>query len=233
METNKVRFPDAPLIWLKDLVAYVNANIIPEKSDAVFSNKPDTYPLSLITKAVRTTFEKVIKSAGMQNVQLFYEGTLLLMTKNMANGLSEIGCKIFLQLLAQMYPEITCANIEKHISLRNSYQNKKPIGLSLLWVLSQGGKKNLNVGLKLWHEVMAPMLESRNYAQYVMKILNELLDVHKNVNSLSTDMYRNIIDDLCSGKINIPISLGKEINHSLETLRVSINNNCNIDKYNL
>ncbi|KAK0088175.1 hypothetical protein PV325_012842 [Microctonus aethiopoides] len=219
LETNKVRFPDAPLIWLKDLVAYVNANIIPEKSDAVFSNKPDTYPLSLITKAVRTTFEKVIKSAGMQNVQLFYEGTLLLMTKNMANGLSEIGCKIFLQLLAQMYPEITCANVEKHISLRNSYQNKKPIGLSLLWVLSQGGKKNLDVGLKLWHEVMAPMLESRNYAQYVMKILNEILDAHKNVNSLSTDMYRNIIDDLCSGKINIPTSLGKEINHSLETLR--------------
>ncbi|XP_074113094.1 transmembrane protein 214 [Cotesia typhae] len=223
IETNRVKFPDAPLIWLKDLVAYLNGNIS-EKEEITPATKPDTYPLSLITKAVRTSFEKVIKSVGIQTAQLFYENTLLLMAKNMAFGSSSIGCKIFIQLLAYMHPEITCANIEKLISLRNSYQNKKSIGLAILWALGQGGKKNLTVGLTLWHEVMASMLESRNYAYHVTKILREMFTIHsKNINnSLTTDMYLNIVDDFCSGKINIHTSLSKEISSCLQFLRETV-----------
>ncbi|XP_034950381.1 transmembrane protein 214-A [Chelonus insularis] len=201
LETNRTRFPDAPLIWLKDLVSFLNSNISTDKKDIALS---ETY-LHLIPAAVRVIFEKIIKSAGQQNIQIFYEGTLLLMAKNMAFGLSSVGCRIFLQLLAQMYPEMTCMNIDKHIILRNSYQNKKNIGLAILWALSQSGKKNLAVGLTLWHEVMAPMLESRNYSHYVMKILEELLNSHvyNNVNNCTTEMYIQIVDDLVSGKIAI------------------------------
>ncbi|XP_014296425.1 transmembrane protein 214-A [Microplitis demolitor] len=230
IETNRVKFPDAPLIWLKDLVSYLNANIS-EKEEITPATKPDTYPLSLVTKAVRSSFEKVIKSAGIQTAQLFYENTLLLMAKNMAFGSSDIGCKIFIQLLGNMYPDMTCSNIEKLTSLRNSYQNKKSIGLAILWALSQGGKKNLTVGLTLWHEVMASMLESRNYAYHVTKILKELFNIHsKNIsNNLTADMYLNIVDDFCSGKINIHASLSKEISNCLQLLRDTIIHSDKID----
>lgn len=221
LETNRIRFPDAPLIWLKDLVAYVNATIPQEKSDPTFQSSPETYPLSLISKPIRAIFEKVIKSGGPQNIQLFYEGTLLLMVKNMSNESPDMGSKIFLQLLAQMYPEITTLNIEKHITLRNSYQNKKNIGLALLWALSQGAKKDLGVGLTVWHEVMAPMLESRIYASHVMKILKKTLSACKNVNSLSQYLFLAIVEDLYSGKINISNAVEKEIRECGELLKVS------------
>ncbi|XP_063977135.1 transmembrane protein 214 [Diachasmimorpha longicaudata] len=219
LETNRTRFPDAPLIWLKDLVAYVNATVSQEKSPSTVQAISDTHPLSLIPKSIRTIFEKVIKSVGLQNIQMFYEGTLHLMVKNMSNDSPDMGSKIFLQLLGQMYPEITMSNIEKHIGLRNSYQNKKLIGFSLLWALSQPGYKNLGVGLTLWHEVMAPMLESKTYANYVMQILKNTLSTHTNSNNLTQPMFIQIFDDLYSGKINISTSVEREIRECGELLK--------------
>ncbi|XP_011310614.1 transmembrane protein 214-A [Fopius arisanus] len=229
LETNRMRFPEAPLIWLKDLVAYVNRTITQDNPDFIFQSTSDTYPLSLIPKSIRTIFERVIKGAGAQNVQLFYEGTLLLMVKNMSNESPDMGSKIFLQLLAQIYPEITALNIEKHISLRNSYQNKKSIGFALLWALSQGGKKNPGVGLALWHEVMAPMLESRIYASYVLKILRKILANCKNPNNLTQQMLLEIIEDLYSGKINISNAVEKEIEECGELLKVAAMESNQID----
>lgn len=51
-------------------------------------------------------------------------------------------------MLAHEYPEFCIASIPKSVSLRNSYQNRPPIGLSLLWTLGQGGYKDFAVGLK-------------------------------------------------------------------------------------
>lgn len=221
LENDKTKFPDAPLIWLKDLVSYLDAKVPAEKDDPAFQSKPDTYPLSLVSKAIRLTLEKTIKLAGPQNAQLCWEGTLTTMVRNISNGSPDIGCKIFLQLLAQTNPEMTISNIPKLASLRNSYQNKKPIGLSLLWAFAQSGKKNPVVGLTIWHEIMAPMLESRSYAAYVVKVLKELLSVTKNVNNLTTEIFFNILDDMYSGKINVPSSLENEISACMQNLRVS------------
>lgn len=56
-----------------------------------------------------------------------------------------------LQLLAFQNPKITIANIQKVTTLRNSYQNRQPVLLAILWALGQGGMKDLQTGLKGWY----------------------------------------------------------------------------------
>ncbi|KAG7200304.1 hypothetical protein KM043_017769 [Ampulex compressa] len=228
LATGQARFPEAPLIWLKDLAAFLNVKIAIDKEDAVFSGKPQDYPLSIVPKTIYATLEKAIDMAGQQTAQIFYENTLTTMATDMVKGVPVVGHKIFLQLLAHLNSELTAANIPKLISLRNSYQNRKAVGLSLLWALSQGGRKNLAVGLKVWHEVMSPLLETKSYAGYVVQILNDLVFGHENANDLTPDLYLSIVEDMYSGKLNIPAMVGREIIVSIEKLRSILFKNKNI-----
>ncbi|XP_029659643.1 transmembrane protein 214-A-like [Formica exsecta] len=221
LTTAQIRFPEAPLLWLKELDAFLNIKIPISKEDTIFSGKPKDYPLSLVPKAISSIFEQAVEMAGQQTIQIFYENTLTAMATDMVKGIPVIGHKIFLQLLAHLNPEMTAANISKLISVRNSYENRKNIGLSLLWAWSQAGKKNLAVGLKIWHEIMSPMLETKSYSSYVVQILNDLVFGHNNVHDLSLDLYLDIIMDTYSQRFqNIqPANLGKEISMSIDKLR--------------
>ncbi|XP_043669609.1 transmembrane protein 214-A [Vespula pensylvanica] len=229
LTTGRLQYPDAPLIWLKNLVAYLNIKIPIEKEDAIFSGKPKDYPLSIVPKSISSTMERAVTMAGQQTTQLFYEITLTTMATDIAKGTAVVGHKIFLQLLARVNPEMTIANISKLISVRNSYQNRKAIGLSLLWALSQAGEKDLAIGLKVWHEVMSPLLITKSYASYVVQILNDLVFGHEDVQDLSPDLYLNIIEDTYFGKFNIPLTVGKEIDISIEKLRSILFKNKNIN----
>ncbi|XP_015436435.1 PREDICTED: transmembrane protein 214-A [Dufourea novaeangliae] len=229
LTNDQIRFPEAPLIWLKDLAAYLNLKIPLDKEDTIFSGKPKDYPLSIVPKPISSILEKAIQMAGEQTSQLFYENTLTAMATDMVKGSPVVGHKVLLQLLARINPEMTIANIGKLITVRNSYQNRKTIGLSLLWALSQAGRKNLSVGLKMWHEVMSPMLEAKNYSSYVSQIFSDLVFEHENVSDLKPELYLDIIDDTCSGKLNIPAIVGREVNNSIERLRLILFQNKNIN----
>ncbi|XP_060814632.1 transmembrane protein 214-A [Bombus pascuorum] len=226
--SSQTKFPEAPLIWLKDLAAFLNMKIPVDKEDAVFSGKPKDYPLSIVPKTISSILEKAIDIVGKQTAQLFYENTLTTMATDMVKGSPAVGHKIFLQLLARINPEMTIANISKLIGVKNSYQNRKNIGLSLLWAISQAGRKNLIVGLKVWHEVMSPMLETKSYCSYVAQILNDLVFGHDICYDLKPELYLDIIKDTYSGKFNIPVSVSREINNSIEKLRSILFKNKNI-----
>lgn len=58
------------------------------------------------------------------------------------------GHRILLQMLAQDHPEFCTASVQKSASLLNSYQNRPPIGLTLLWAFGQGGQSDFAVGMK-------------------------------------------------------------------------------------
>lgn len=205
---------------MKDLAAFLNIKIPVDKEDVIFSGKSKDYPLSIVPKSISSVLEKAIDMAGKQTVQLFYENTLTTMATDMVKGSPVLGHKIFLQLLAYINPEMTISNISKLIRIKNSYQNRKNIGLSLLWAISQAGRKNLAVGLKVWHEVMSPMLEIKSYCSYVAQILNNLVFGHETFHDLKPELYLDIVEDICSGKFNVSASIGREINNSIEKLRV-------------
>lgn len=117
-------------------------------NDPVFSNKPDGYPLSAVPSTIKQVMEKAVEKAGKSAIQIFHDVSLIAMTNDMSKGHPALGHKLWLQLLAFNNPHITVANLGKHYDLRTSYQNRQPIGLSLLWALGQGGIKDFNSGLK-------------------------------------------------------------------------------------
>ncbi|XP_012281120.1 transmembrane protein 214-A isoform X2 [Orussus abietinus] len=229
LDTDQVRFPDAPLIWLKDLLAFLNVKIPVERDDPLFSDKPENYPLCVLPNSIKSTLERALEAAGTQNTQLFYEVTLISMASDIMKGVPVVGCKIFLQLMGYHWPEIALVNASKLISLRNSYQNRKSIGLSFIWTILQSGRKDLSIGLKLWHEVMAPMIEMKSYAVHVAKILNDLIFIYGNTKDISADLYFTIIDDVYSGKFNVPVSVEKDILSATNGLRNLMLKNGNIN----
>lgn len=56
--------------------------------------------------------------------------------------------QIIAQIIGQKWPQICGSNLANSAMLRNSYQNRQYIGLSLLWAVGQGGYQDLMVGLK-------------------------------------------------------------------------------------
>lgn len=163
-EKTKTLFPEAPIVWLKEVAQYLNQKIPVEVQDPVFSNRQDGYPFSTVINnslsihiifskfqvpnTIRTIIEKSVLEAGSSSMQLFFDITLTMMATDMSKGLSALGHKFYLQYIATNFPKIATTNVSKHCELRNSYQNRQNIGLSILWSLGQCGIKDFNAGLK-------------------------------------------------------------------------------------
>lgn len=205
------------------MVAFLNIKIPVDKDNPTFMGKSDDYPLQVVPKAIRAILDEAVKSAGPLVAQTFFEMTLTQMAVDMAKGLTVVGSKIILQLLALRYPDTSVLNVQKLIGLRNSYQNRKPIGLSLLWAISQAGRKNLTIGLSVWSEVMAPLLDIKNYSNYVAQILYNLVFAHDKYQDASTDLYFSIFETVYSDKINVPPQTEQLLQSSVARLRVSCN----------
>ncbi|XP_050674602.1 transmembrane protein 214 [Leptidea sinapis] len=177
--TNKLRFSNAPLVWLKELASHLNSKIPFDVEDPTFSNQEATYPVSAIKPPeIKSSIAQVLKDAGKANAQLFFDVTLTALANDMSRGQSVNGHRILLQMLALENPEFCIVSIQKSMSLMNSYQNRPPIGLSLLWALGQGGHENFAVGIKVWQEIFLPIIELKNYTKYVIRYLSKLLDRH-------------------------------------------------------
>ncbi|OXU22256.1 hypothetical protein TSAR_016105 [Trichomalopsis sarcophagae] len=167
--------------------------------------------------------------AGVYSLHAFYEFILTAMAMEMSKAVPVVGYKIFVQLMAKHDPKLSSSSIAKLTSMRNSYQNRKPVGLSLLWSFNQGGRENLAVGLKVWHEVLAPMLEAKSYASYVMKILSDLLKWHSDEETLQSDLYLSIVEDFFSGKLNISQAIIDEGIPHLQKLRTILFQNKSVN----
>lgn len=48
LEKNQALFPEAPLVYLKELVLFLNQKAQVEVSDVTFGNKPAGYPLNVV-----------------------------------------------------------------------------------------------------------------------------------------------------------------------------------------
>jgi len=88
----------------------------------------------------------------LDNLSVRGRNVYILMHITLPPGSSLIyGYKVMLQLMAFQNPKITISNIQKVTTLRNSYQNRQPVLLAILWALGQGGMKDLQTGLKGWY----------------------------------------------------------------------------------
>ncbi|XP_034835337.1 transmembrane protein 214 [Maniola hyperantus] len=211
--TNRVRFTNAPLVWLKEIASFLNSKTQIDVDDPTFSNYPLNYPLCVMPVEIRKPLESVLHEAGKANTQLFFDVTLTAIANDMTRGQSVNGHRILLQMLAHNCPDFCVASLAKSVTLRNSYQNRPPIGLSLLWVLGQGGLSNFAVGMKAWQELFLPIVELKNYSKYAINYLEEILARHGNMASTKVSFEQLIaMFDMVNNKRN---ALSKELSNDL------------------
>ena len=161
-------YPDNEVLWLRDAAAFLNVALTttePPEIVEVFCDKP----LHYLTKEMRKTLGHLLEHTSEGAKQTGFETFLANMAHDMLKGspwicafikvsmdswtffilgLSVIGYMILLQMLGEAYPALCSGNMTRFIELRNSYQNRPKIGLALLWGVGQGGKKDLETGLK-------------------------------------------------------------------------------------
>ncbi|XP_045537438.1 transmembrane protein 214 [Papilio machaon] len=206
--SNKIRFSNAPLVWLKEVASFLNTKIQIDVEDPTFSNYDNLYPLSGTPVDIKTSLEKLLQDAGKANIQLFFDVTLTALANDMSRGQAVNGHRLLLQMMAHEYPEFCTASIAKNASLRNSYQNRPPIGLSLLWAFGQGGLNDFEVGMKAWQELFLPIIELKSYTKYIITYLSKLLDRHGKMDATKISQEQLFaMFDLVNNKKN---SLSKE-----------------------
>ncbi|KAF5280404.1 hypothetical protein FQR65_LT03213 [Abscondita terminalis] len=222
-------FPDAPLVWLKDIVKYISQHIPIEITDHTFSSHPEGYPLSIVPSSVKNLIEKSIKDAGKGNAQVFFDLLLTTMANDMSKNMHTVGHKLYIQYLAMMEFNFVALNLSKHVSLRTSYQNRPPIGLSILWSLGQVGLKDFHSGLKVFQEVMLPIIEMKNYSRYIVKYLISLVNRHDKVH-INVNEYLLILDVIFANYKNFPNDLKQDFQKIVPKLEVMLLSNSKKEK---
>ncbi|PSN50955.1 hypothetical protein C0J52_07633 [Blattella germanica] len=186
-----------------------------DHTNPVTNHKAYDYPLCALSGDIRDVLKQALKDAGDTPVQHFFHICLSAMANDMSRGPSSVyGYKVMLQLMAFQNPSITINNIPKVTSLRNSYQNRQPIGLAILWAVGQGGMKDIRIGLK----VMVPLLEMRNYTAFVITYLKDILNQSPENKPISQEQFFAVLDVIHSSN-NLPNNLKQELLGLSSTLR--------------
>ncbi|XP_058815684.1 transmembrane protein 214-A-like [Topomyia yanbarensis] len=172
-------FKDNHLLLLKAITAFLNEHLRVENVDPIFADKSLSYPYSVIPHELKAIIDQSISSASTQILQFFYDLSLSNLAEDMNKNLPHMGHKILLQAVALHQPQICVNNLARNAIIRNSFQNRSNIGLSLLWALGQGGFRDLNVGLKIWQDFMVPVIELKTYSKYVYEYIHKILFKHK------------------------------------------------------
>ncbi|XP_071444463.1 transmembrane protein 214-A isoform X2 [Hetaerina americana] len=173
-------YSEVPLAWLRDFATYITPRINPAHHSHPQGNGKSNgkWPSSLLPPKVCKTIESVLLEESQASQLAFFSSCLTSLANDMSKGHSAIGQKIILQIHINVNPQIVGMNVDKLTALRNSYQNRPPICLALLETVGQAGYKDISTGLKVWSEVMVPLIEMRHYTRWVVSYLGKLAAVY-------------------------------------------------------
>ncbi|RWS25357.1 transmembrane protein 214-like protein [Leptotrombidium deliense] len=186
----KAKFPDNPSIWLKDLASFINQLIVADIPDPLFPGKQTNYPMCLLPKDVFKHISTLFNECTKPTLQLFQDHCFQEIISHMSRGNSSVaGYRLILQCLGHTHPEVTINNLQRIIVFRESHQNRPPICLSLLWCALQAGYRNLNHGLKIWMELVFPVMGMKSYSKYAIESLDTLLRESKDLKKKSEEVF--------------------------------------------
>jgi hypothetical protein len=95
-------------------------------------------------------------------------------------------------------------SLPRFVELRNSYQNRPPICLAVLWSVGQAGRKNVACGVRVWMEMMLPLLQLRHYTRFVVVYLERLLALHGVTPASRPEKAVMDISNFCSVQVHVP-----------------------------
>jgi len=190
IESSQTRFPDSPLLWLRDVAAYLNLKLVtdpPTEGDLLGG-----LPSSALTVNMRKVINVMLGKCSDSMKETFFETCVANTAHDLAKGLCVAGWRSLTQMLAEVNPSLVTAHIPRYVELRNSYQNRPAIGLAILWSVGQAGLKSLHSGIKVWLDIMLPVMTMRHYSKFVVDYLTTLLATH-NI-SPATSLNKPVMD---------------------------------------
>ena len=177
IESCQTKFPDSPLLWLRDIAAYLNLKLVNEDSTepAVFYGSP----LSALTQNMKKAVYALVQNLPESMKETYLETCISNTAHDMAKSLDTAGWRIMTQVITDISPGLITSNLPRLIELRNSYQNRPNIGLAILWSVGQAGKKDLQSGVRVWLDVMLPLLSMKHYTKFIVEYIAILLNQHR------------------------------------------------------
>lgn len=176
MTESKTHFPDTKSIWLKDVAAYLNTLVPYEVSDPLFNGKPDNYPSCLLKPEVVQEIKNLYDECTSPTLQLFHEFCIESITKNMGKlMLPTAGFLMAVQILAESNPDIGFSNVQRFVDARTSWKSRNQICLSLMWMSLQSIRNDTRNGLRLWYDVIYPLIGIKPYTDYSITILESCI----------------------------------------------------------
>lgn len=163
---------------------------------------------------------ETLEESGDATIQYFYDQSLTTLAVDLSKNQPCVGHKLMLQLIAQRWPSVCVGNLAKTAILLNSYQNRSAIGLCLLWAIGQGGYKDLTVGLKVWQNIMVPVIDIKSYRKYVCDYVPRILmrADSTNISLLQTEFFA--IFDTLTSKCAIQREYQKSLNNAASDILV-------------
>jgi len=223
LDATQQKFPDSPLLWLRDIAAYLNLKLVtdPPMKEQVLAGGP----MMALTANMRKVINVMLNNCDQGVKESFFETCVANTAHDSSKGLCVTGWKILSQLLTEQQSSLASSHLSRYVELRNSYQNRPLVGIDILWSVGQVGRKDFNAGLRAWLEVMLPVLNLRHYTKFVVDYLAALI-AHHNVTpsscptrpAMNISSYLNLLDSVfvVSGNIN------KELAKQLKALYPSI-----------
>lgn len=203
------------------LCSYLNS-MLNVKNPPSLIDKSINYPNNIVPANVKATIYSLLNETGPANIQYFFDQSLTTLAVDLSNNLSCIGHNILLQLIALEWPSVCIQNLAKNAILRNSYQNRSPIGLNLLWALGQGGFKDTTVGCRVWQNIMVPVLEMKSYTKWVCEYIHRMLNHTTGDINLVQNEFFVIFDELLLQRNGLPKDCQKLLSNSASMLLVII-----------
>lgn len=176
IEKGQNQFPDSPLLWLRDLASHLNINLV--NTDKTELGIFDGLPLSALTKNMKLSIYAMVQGVSESMQVTFLETCISNTAHELAKGQDVSGWMVLTQVLTDLNPALATSNLGRLIELRNSYQNRPNIGQAILWSVGQAGRKDIYTGVRVWLEVMLPLLTMKHYTKFVVDYLQVLLDTH-------------------------------------------------------
>ncbi|XP_064625287.1 transmembrane protein 214-A-like isoform X2 [Lineus longissimus] len=211
-------FPDNPSVWLKDLASFLNIKFDHVKEpDPVFSDHPVDYPLCKVTERMKKLLKKALSLTTPEVKELFFEHCVQSMIQDLGKGASTYGYRIFIQLMAHGKPDIIQNSLSRYLEMLKTNQNRQLRCLSVMWAVGQSGMKDLSCGLRVWLDVMFPVLRIRALSEYAIDYLENLFKLHGNIkSSYSTINFRDffpILDVVFSSNsgVSLPSNQQKKL----------------------
>lgn len=181
MDKSQDLFPGNPSVWVKDLAGYLNYKLQAPESDPTLSQFSYDYPYSLASKDLKNIIKSLLGKAS-ESLEHFFDHCIytMLREQDKTAGESLHGYRICVQAILAENPKIATMNLGKYLEMLRSQYNKPIKCLSIMWALGQAGT-DLAEGLKVWLNIMLPVLGIKTLSAFAISYLDRLLMMHSNL----------------------------------------------------